>query len=127
MFKVLYYYYYVFYTKALVQSNPHFVTKLGISAVQSFFLNGLLDVSSVTLLCQKIDAWVMISVSVLILIANFSYFNKNIVSQIITNKPMLFNNHRLTILFVILVSVLSISWLFWGSYYSKHILAECSL
>jgi len=109
-----------------VQGDPHFVTLLALSATEGFFINGIFDVVSVTLFCYKIDKWIMITISMAALLFNYVYYHKvNRPKAIIKKKPSFFSSAFVTKIIVLLFSILAISWLFWGSYYSRSILMGC--
>ena len=127
MLKVYYYYYYLFYTKVLVQRDPNLVTTLAISHVESLLINGIIDVVFVTKYCYNVDMWVMISIALLVIISNFIFYHKsNLAKKIVQEKPMFFSNHKLTIYIVLLSSLIVISWMFWGAFYSRSVLSNCS-
>lgn len=71
MFRAFYHYYYLFYSKVLVQPDPHFETILALSAMQALWINAILDTFSVVVFCHKIGKWPMIGVLAIILFVNF--------------------------------------------------------
>jgi len=69
--KILYYYYYLFYTKILPDDQPHLTVIFCLSLMESFILNGLLNIVSILLFCYNIAKWPMIGVLIaIIIIAN---------------------------------------------------------
>lgn len=126
MFKVFYYYYYLFYSKILIQSDPHFVTILALSFMESLWINGMLDTISVFLYCHKIGKYLMIGISIFMLIINFFYYqSEKVKNRILTEKPIFFHNHRITVFIVVGISLIGVSWMFWGSMFSKSFLQKC--
>ena len=120
------YYYYYLYTKILIPPQPFFVTLLAISFLQSLLINSVLSIAVVSFYCTSINKWHMISVWGVILVVNYFYFYKSERGvRLVKNKPVYFGSNKLTVFFVILVSIIIISWLFWGSFYSRYILSEC--
>ena len=123
MIRVFYYYYFLFYSKVLVQPEPHFVTVLAISFVESLWINAVLDIIALTGFCYKIDKLLMIAITLLLIAINYwNFTKKNNSANIIKSKPLFFKNHKLTTTIIIILSVIGISWLFWGSFYAKYVL-----
>ena len=59
--------------------------------------------------------------------AGFIFYHKsNLAKKIVQEKPMFFSNHKLTIYIVLLSSLIVISWMFWGAFYSRSVLSNCS-
>lgn len=91
---ILYYYYYLFYTKVLPEDQPHFTVIFCLSLMESFIINGLLNIVSILLFCYYIAKWPMIGVLIAILIANYKiYYLSKRMEHIIVEKPKLFNNN----------------------------------
>lgn len=126
MSRVFYYYYHMFYSRVLLQPDPHFETILAISAMESLWINGILDTFSVVVYCYKLGKWPMLGVLILLLVVNFKlYGSKSFQNKIVSRKQTIFDSHKLTILIVVVISLLGISWLFWGSFFTRNFLAEC--
>lgn len=124
MFRVFYHYYYLFYSNVLVQPDPHFETVLALSAMQALWINAILDTFSVVVFCHKIGKWPMIGVLAVILFVNFKQ-HKESNEKHTSNEINFFSNHTITVFIVIVFSIIGISWLFWGSFFSRSVLQNC--
>lgn len=69
--KILYYYYYLFYTKILPDDQPHSTVIFCLSAMESFIVNGLLNIISITIFCYNIPKWPMLVVAGAVFINKF--------------------------------------------------------
>lgn len=127
MLKVLYYYYYLFYSKVLIQPESHFVTILVLSAMESFLINYLIDFLSVHLFCAiPSEIWYKLLVVGTLLIINFIYYEQNGKGKVIVKeKPKFFNDHRLSIVIVLVITLFIISLLFWAADYKMAVLNKC--
>lgn len=126
MLRVFYNYYYLFYSRVLVQPDPYFVTILALSFTESLWINALIDTVAITAFCIKIDKWLFLSVLVIILLANFRHYRINKKeNEIVKSNPKFLGNHTLSIFIVAIVTILGISWLFWGSYLAQSYLKGC--
>ncbi|MGK6353481.1 hypothetical protein [Parapedobacter sp. DT-150] len=125
--KVFYYYYYRFYSKVLVQSEPHFVVILVLSAMEGFLINYLIDFLIVHLCCTiPSEIWYKLLVVGVLLIANFNYYGrKGKGTAIVKEKPKFFDNHRVSIIIVLVITLSIISLLFWAADYKMVVLADC--
>lgn len=126
MIKVLYYQYFLFYTKVLKEDKPHFTTYFALSASEGFLINGIIDIISLKCFCYSVGKWPMIALFLIILGLNYWYFGKlGNGKEIIKQKPLYFSNKRLSIICSILFFLISVSWLFWGPIYGKYLLENC--
>jgi hypothetical protein len=123
--KALYYYYYLFYKK-IWDPDPRLAATLGLTALIGFFLIAVLDIALAYFFCFDFDKYYMIAIFVIIFLTNTFYlFTSKKVTAILKAKPMFFNNHRLTIVIVLIFSMFVISTLFWAGDYTNHILSHC--
>ncbi len=124
--KVLYYYYYLFYTKILPENEPHATTIFTLSMSQSFILIGIIDLIITQAFCISIGKGRMIAISLLIMLINYFIYSKSGKNLgIINSKPKFFNSNLLSIIITILFFVISVSVLFWGLVYTKSVLDHC--
>lgn len=122
---LLYYYYFLFYTKVLPDNEPHATTVFTLSLSESFIVNGVLDILLAYLFCFSLNKWSMIIISLLIMGINYLLYSRSgKAKKIIKLKPKVFNSNKLSIVIVILFFVITASFLFWGPIYVKHILEE---
>ena len=124
--KVLYYYYYLFYTKVLPDDEPHATTIFTLSVSEGFLINGILQISFAHFFCISIDKWPMIGILILLIIANYFHFHlsgKN--KEIIKLKPKVLNSNKLSILMVVCFFLITFSFLLLGAFYVKEILEHC--
>lgn len=97
---ILYYYYYLFYTKVLPDDQPHSTVVFCISLMESFIINGLLNIASILLFCYNISKWPMIGVLIAIIISNYQiYYRSKRMERIIDEKPKLFNSNIASVVF----------------------------
>jgi hypothetical protein len=123
---VIYYQYLLFYKNILKVPEPFFNTILAIGACQSFLINALLDITSLKISCYQIPVWFQFAVTILIVYLNYlTYIKKKRAKKIVREKPLFGKSKTLSIVISILFFLLSISWLFWGGIYAKHLLSLC--
>lgn len=126
MLNVFYYYSYLFYKRVLKEEQPHFNTCFAISASEGFLINGVIKFLFIKFYCINVDKWYSIGVFCVILVLNYwNYIHKGIGRKIVKEQPRLFNNIRISKVFTIVFFVISVSWLFWGPIYHKHLLENC--
>lgn len=124
--KVLYYYYYLFYTKILPDDEPHATTVFTLSVSEGFVMNGILQISLARFFCMSIDKWLMIGILVLLIGINYFYFHRaGKAKEIVKLKPKVLNSNKLSILFTILFFIITLSFLFWEPIYVKQVLEHC--
>jgi hypothetical protein len=124
--KVFYYYYYLFYKKILLDPDPRLAATLGLTALESFFLIGFLDVILAYCFCWELTKYYMVAILAITLLVNtFYFFTSKKVKEIVKSKPVFLNNHRLTIAVILLFSLVVISTLFWTGDYVNTIIANC--
>ena len=120
--RVLYYYYYLIYSRIIPDPRPAATAIFTLSFSLSLLINFLLQVLSITLFCMSFGKWAMISIFVLIFSACYiKYFRNGKYLMIIESEPKFFDSSRLSIIiigffFVLCVSSYStrqkIKWLF---------------
>jgi hypothetical protein len=122
---VFYYYYYLFYKK-IWDSDPKYAATLGLTAFESFFLVAILNLGFARIFCFDFNKYYMFAVTGIMLLANiFYFFTSEKVAMILKTKPKFFKSHRLTIVFVLLLSLVVISTLFWTGDCTNRILDRC--
>jgi len=120
---VIYYYYYLFYTRIIKDNEPHMLTILAISATEGFALNMLIQVALILYQCKQISSLLWISIIVLINIFNYYYYYKSGRSiRIIKKRPMFFSNNRISILLTVLFFIVLGTSIIWGSILTKYLL-----
>jgi|SRR5690554_696155 len=126
MLKVFYYYYYLFYKRVLKEEQPHFNTYFSLSASIGFLVNGVIDFLVIKYFCVNIDKWYPIGVFCVILSFNYWIFDyRGLGKKIVDRQPTLFNSKRISIVLTIVFFVITVSWLFWGPFYSRYLLENC--
>lgn len=120
---VIYYYYYLFYKKILKDDEPHLLTTMALSASEGFTINVILEIFFTYFFCLSIGKWIMLLNITLFNLINYLYFHKsNRANRIVKEKPMFFNNHKLTIFIVVLFFIITLSFIFWGAPLSLHLM-----
>jgi hypothetical protein len=124
--KVLYYYYYIFYTRVIPDNEPHATVIFTLSFSEGWLINGLLDILMAHSFCKAIPAWFMIMIFFILILVNYLIFSRTKLSKaIVLEKPKFFNNHRLSIFIAGLFALVSVSFMFWGSGYVRSVLEKC--
>ena len=114
VFKLIYYHYYLFYSKIWKDSTPDFTARLGISASQTFFLFGIINLVSNTIFCIKFGKWLMLSLGLGIFLLNtLVFFKQSEVIKILREKPLFFESRQISIIISWIFFFFSISILFW--------------
>lgn len=127
MVDVFYYYYYLFYTKVFSQKDPSFTTLLALSLVESLLINAVLEQVLVRVYCTTLGKWIMLSVLLVLLIINYLHYNKyGRGIKILKKKPKFFNDNFASVIIVTTLSILIISWLFWGAVSVRDIMKQCT-
>ncbi len=126
LLKILYFYYYQFYTRVIPDVHPHATVIFALSFTESLWVNGFVEMITLNTLCYKIDKWLMLGVLLLIIILNYIYYNKmHSAEDIINKRPKIGNSNLLSVLVVAVFTIVGVSWLFWGSFYSRSVLENC--
>jgi hypothetical protein len=122
---LLYYYYFLFYTKVLPDNEPHATTVFTLSLSEAFLINGVIQILIAHLFCMSFGKWQMITIFLLIIGVNYLLFSKSgKAKEIVKLKPKIFNSNKLSIFIVVLFFVITASFLFWEPIYVKQILEE---
>ena len=113
MIKVLYYYYYLFYTKILPDNQPHATVIFTLSLTLSFILNVLINITLAYFLQFALNQYEMIVVFLfIILILYYSFYKNGKGKRIVSiEKPKLYNN-TISIIATLLFFILGIICLF---------------
>jgi hypothetical protein len=120
---ILYYYYYLFYTKILPDDQPHSTVVFCLSLMESFIINGLLNIISILLFCYNISKWPMIGILIAIIIVNYKiYYKSKKMELIIIEKPKLFNSNTASVAFSVIFFILSLLMIVTAPFYSKYFL-----
>jgi hypothetical protein len=121
--KTIFFYYYLFYTKVIIDDEPYATTVFVLSVSEGFLINFLIQFLSANFYCESLSLWTMILVQLLIILINYLYFNKSgRAKKIVKLKPMFFSNHMLSIILTVLFFVVTSSFIFWGPIYLKTFL-----
>lgn len=123
--KVVFYYYYLFYQKFL-DPDPKLAATLALTVIQAWLINVVFGLFLAGFFCFDFNKYYMIGVLAITFVANTFYFcTSENVNRVLRKKPKFFNNHKLTVVFVLLVSLAIISTLFWAGDYINDILDRC--
>jgi len=125
MIDVLYYQYYHFYKRVLADPDPHVATILSLSFLETLALFRVASYSLIYLCCYN-ESWVMIAIAGPILLFNFLYYQyKDNSKRILNESPKFLNSHGLTLVLVLIMSVILMSSLIWGTVHDKMLLKNC--
>lgn len=124
---VIYYYFYLLYTKYIPDNEPYITAVWAISVCEGFFLACCTDILLLSNYCYTLKIWEMCAFTVFALIVNYFYFIKTgRYKKIIKKKPTFRSSHRLSIIVTVLFFVITFSSWFWGPIYSKHLYQICN-
>jgi len=125
---ILYYYYYLFYTKILPDDQPHSTVIFCLSLMESFIINGFLNIVSILLFCYNISKWPMVGVLIAIVIINYKiYYKSRRMDCIIVEKPKLFNSNTASVVLSVVFFLFSLLMIVTAPFYSKYLLERfCS-
>ena len=122
---VLYYYYYLFYTKIIPEDEPNATVIFTLGTSCSFPLGMLLD-CVLSYNCYYSNPYLLCSVGILLMaLFYFLYYRTERYKKVIKAKPKFFGSHRKTIVLVAIFEFSMLSFLFWGPIVSKNIFDEC--
>ncbi len=125
MINVFYYYYYLFYTKVLPDSQPHSTVVFTLSFSLSLLVNGLLSIIAAYVANYNMSNFIMVGVFVMIIIINFLVFYRSGKGkQLVKEKPKFYNNHKLSVFLTFVFFFITTSCLFWGPILIKNIIAK---
>lgn len=120
---VIYYYYFLFYSKILKDDEPHLLTTMALSASFGFSLSSVFDILFIRFFCYETNKWFMISIIVFSNLISYLYFHKTKRAlKLIQQKPKFFSNHKLSVILVLLFFITTLSFLFWSPVYTKYLL-----
>ena len=123
LLNILFFNYYLFYKRILKDENPVLTAIFTLSFSISLLLNGVVNVALAHCLKQYLSKWVMISIFLGVFVLNCFYFLKNSkTNEIVKDRPMFFNNIKISMLLTILFFLITASFLFWEPVYSKNII-----
>lgn len=120
---VIYYYYYLFYTRIIKDNEPHLLTILALSATEGFILNITVEVVLILYQCKQTNEIIWMGIICLMNLFNYLYFYKSgRAIKIIKEKPMFFSSKRISILVTFLFFILFATSIIWGSILTKYLL-----
>jgi len=123
MLNILYYYYYLFYTRVLPDNQPHLTVIFTLSFSLSLLINGLLSIILVYVFNYNMSEYMMIGIFSIIMAVNYLVFYRiEKGKRLVKEKPKLLKSHRLSILFTLIFFLVTISFLFFGPIYVRNIL-----
>lgn len=125
IYKVYFYYYYLLYTRIIPDATPYSTSIFVFGMLISYVASGTIDIISILLYCKGIGVYSMLGITILSLILSYLLYKKYGGKKIISEKPLFFNSHGLSLAIVSISSLAIISWLFWGAIYAHKLLETC--
>lgn len=123
MMNVFYYYYYLFYTKVIPDNQPHATVIFSLSIIFSLIINGLINIALASTFGVALNRWEMIGILILVIILMYFTFYKNGKGKsIVKEKPKFFKSTSFSILFSLLLFLLSMLFLFFDADITRAIL-----
>mgnify|MGYP001185409007 CR=1 FL=1 len=127
MLKAVYFHYYQFYTKVVPDDQPNATVIFVLSFIESLLVIALIDFYLLKFHCQGITKWPMISVAVALIIFNYLYYYRSgLYVKILESQGESIKNMRLSRLMTLFISLVIVSWMFWGPVYGKYVLEACN-
>jgi len=124
---VLYYYYYLFYTRVLSDDEPHATVIFTLSFSEALLVNYTVDFIAVHLLCKYLlSKWSMIVIFLLIMGINYLIYHrtgKN--KEVVERKPKFFGSNKASIVATIFFFLVTTSFLFWAADYMMQVIDRC--
>jgi hypothetical protein len=125
LLKVLYYYNYLFYTKIIPDDEPHATVIFTLSFTELWYLISLIDFITINFYCYKTPLSINITIMIGLLLFNYIvFFRSGRGVKLIDKKPMIYNNYA-SIIITIIFELVGISYMFFGSIWTKSILSSC--
>jgi len=125
-FDVLFFYFYIFYSKIVKDHDPWMATILGLGFIESIIPNAILKLILLKGYCLRLDSWIYFAITIIVVIVNYLlYIKSGRLKKLIKTQPKIRNSHRLSAIVVITFFVIVASWLFWGPIYTKYLWNQC--
>jgi len=126
MFNSFYYHLYLFYTRVIPDDEPHATVVFTLGFTEGLFVNALLKIFLANSFCFGYGKWIGLGIASAIIVFNyFFYIQGGRGKKIIDEKSQSTSLSKLSMLVTALFAILSVSFLFWGSFYVRDILANC--
>lgn len=124
---ILYYYYYLFYTKVLPDDEPHATVVWTLSFSESLLISYTYDFITVHFYCSlSLSKWKYIITFLCVLIFNYFFYIKTARGrEIVNRKPKFLNRNILSIVVTFLFCLITSSFLLWMDIYLLYILEKC--
>ncbi|RAJ31144.1 hypothetical protein LY11_02375 [Pedobacter cryoconitis] len=123
---VIYYYYYLIYTKIIPDNEPHATVIFTLSVSEMMILNLLLEIYLIKSHCISLPIWISVALLVLILLFNIFYYRISKKGEaIVKNQPKLLKSNALSIVVTGLIFIIAIACMIFGSNYTHDLLNEC--
>lgn len=124
MMNVLYYYYYLFYTKIISDNQPHATVIFSLSFILSLIINGLINIGLAYTFGIALNRWEMIGVLILLIILMYLKFYKTGRGKKIveTEKPKLLRSNNLSVALSVVLFLIGMLFLFFEADITRKIL-----
>ena len=121
---VLYYYYYLFYTKIISDNQPHATVIFSLSFILSLIINGLINIGLAYTFGIALNRWEMIGVLILLIILMYLKFYKTGRGKKIveTEKPKLLRSNNLSVALSVVLFLIGMLFLFFEADITRKIL-----
>ena len=125
IFKVIYYQFFLFYSKRLGQNDPHYYSLIAMSGAEAFILMNLMDLSYILLTCEQYHYVINISIWVIIIWINFTYFSETKSIQIMKDAKNFSENPKLGMFIALTFFSFTLVCMFIGPMLGKELLEGC--
>lgn len=125
MFNLFYYYFYLFYTRVLPDDEPHATVVYTLGFTEGLFVNGLLKILLANFFCLGYGKWIGLGIAAAIIVFNYFFYIQGGRGKNIINEKSAASLSKPSMLLTALFTILSVSFLFWGSGYVRDVLNNC--
>lgn len=104
-------------------NQPHATVIFTLSFSTSLLVNGIINIGLAHLINLALNKYIMLGIFIIIIFINYIVFYRaGRAKKIVKEKPMFFNNHKLSIVLTLLYFLFTSSFLFWVAGYVGSIL-----
>jgi hypothetical protein len=125
---VLYYYYYLFYTRVLPDNEPHATVIFTLSLSETLLIIHTIDFVGAHLFCRfLLVKWSMIGIFIAVILINYLIYHQGgLNKKVIQNKPKFYGSNNISCMITVLFFLVTTSFLFWMSDYLLKTIELCN-
>jgi hypothetical protein len=124
--KILYNYYYLFYTRVLPDDEPFATTLFTLTVSESFAVDFIIRYFLAVNYCKEFQTSSSMFVFGVMLVVNYLIFHRGQrARKFVAESPKFFGSHKLSIIITVIFFLITSSTLFLGPVYISTILDDC--